>query len=482
MKNSQIIQQNQQLAMTPQLLQQIRLLQLSRLELEQTLQTALETNVLLEAEDELQEADIEADSQESSDDDKEPDEIFDAYEACWDTPTSSGPLSEDYDPVAHLAEPEQDLYAKLQTQVLECFGYESDRAIAIALIDACDESGYLTQDFRHLARHLSESFNTTPRHIEQILKQVQNFDPLGYAARSLCECLSIQLQALSDDCQGKALALRIVNEDLSLLSTHQPALIAAQFDASEADARAAEQLVLSLDPKPGEASNSVAQGIFPDVIVRRSGNQWKIDLARERLPKLRVNRVYERMLSTDQAAGGHEALRDQLNEARWIVRGLEIRNDTLSRAAEVIFTRQQRFLEQGIEGLAPLTLREVADAIGMHESTVCRITNNKYVQTPRGVFELKTFFSSQLNRKDGSEIAGAAVKAMVRKIIDKEDRSRPMSDSVIAQILARKGICIARRTVAKYREAMDIAPVRERARQAKAESLHGGVACHALAS
>ncbi|MGB1579977.1 MAG: RNA polymerase factor sigma-54 [Nevskiales bacterium] len=480
MKNSQIIQQNQQLAMTPQLLQQIRLLQLSRLELEQTLQTALETNVLLEAEDDLQELDIE---ETTEDENNDPDEIFDAYESCWDAPASnSSQLSEDFDPVARLAEPEQDLYAKLQAQVMECFGYEVDRAIAIAIIDACDESGYLTQDFRHLSRHLSEAFDSSPRHIEQILMQVQNFDPLGYAARSLCECLSIQLQALSDDCLGRDLALRIVNEDLAMLSTHQPELIARRFEASEEEALAAEQLILSLDPKPGEACNSVAQSIFPDVVVRRSGSQWKIDLARERLPKLRVNRVYERMLSTDQAAGGHEALRDQLNEARWIVRGLEIRNDTLSRAAEVIFTRQQKFLEQGIEGLAPLTLREVADAIGMHESTVCRITNNKYVQTPRGVFELKTFFSSQLNRKDGSEIAGAAVKAMVRKIIEKEDRSRPMSDSVIAQILARKGICIARRTVAKYREAMEIAPVRERARQAKAAAFNGGASCQALAS
>ncbi len=477
MKTAQILQQNQQLAMTPQLLQQIRLLQLSRLELEQTLQQALETNVLLEVEDDLQELD---NDEVDTSNEEQTDEILEAYEACWDTPAAAA--SSDYDPMANMAESEGDIYSRLQVQIMEEFSDANDQAIAISLVDACDESGYLTEDFPALARRLSQEYDSSPRHVESVLLQVQQLDPAGFASRSLCECLTAQLNEYPDGTPGKALALRIVQEDLSRLALHDTADLAAHFEVSEEEARYAEQLILSLDPKPGESISPAAQAIFPDVVVRRVGDQWRVDLARERLPRLRVNSTYERMLSTHQQAGGHQALRDQLTEARWIVRGLEIRNDTLSRAAAVIFERQKNFLEQGIEGLAPLTLREVADAIGMHESTVCRITTNKYVQTPRGVFELKTFFSSQLNRKDGSEIAGTAVRAMVRKIIEREDFAKPLSDGVIAKMLARKGICIARRTVAKYREAMNIAPARQRGQQSAGRMAEERTSCHALAS
>ena len=458
MKARQTLQQNQQLAMTPQLLQQIRLLQLSRLELEQTLSTALETNVLLEADDGLDEMDT-ADA--VTTDDYSQDEIAEAYDASWDQPAKQG--SSDYDPLANLEDSANDLFSLLRAQIEQEFYDLTEKAIALLLVSECDECGYLNADFASLTRRLCKEFGSTPKRVELILKRVQQLDPVGVAARSLCECLTVQLMQLPDKTPGLELAIKIVNEDLAILSEHNHETLAARFETTVEEARAAEQLILALNPKPGDDAKPSADCIYPDVVVRHSGQQWRVELARERIPKLRVNPTYERLMSSDSSAGAHEGLRDQLAEARWIVRGLEIRNDTLSRAAAVIFERQKKFLEIGIEGLAPLTLREVADAIGMHESTICRITNNKYVQTPRGVYELKFFFSSQLTRKDGTEIAGAAVRAMVSKIIDKEDRTRPLSDGVIAKMLARKGICIARRTVAKYREALSIGPARQRA-------------------
>lgn len=471
MKATQVLQQNQQLALTPQLLQQIRLLQLSRLELEQTLQTALLTNVMLETDDDL----LELEDEELAPSPEMQDEIAEAYDVSWDQPAQAA--STDFNPLSNVADEPGDLTTHLHMQINTEFRDLLDQALALELVDACEDNGYLEADFPALCRQLSREYDTTPRHIEQILKRVQQLDPVGFAARSLCECLSIQLELMANDVPGKALALRIVNEDLGLLATHETPLIARHFNTTEEEALQAEQLILSLDPRPGDQITPAADVIYPDVVVRRIGSQWRVELARDRLPKLRINSTYERLLTTDSSASGHEAMREQLTEARWIVRGLEIRNDTLSRAAAVIFDRQKNFLEKGVEGLAPLTLKEVADAIGMHESTVCRITTNKYVQTPRGVFELKFFFSSQLNRKDGSEIAGTAVRAMVHKIIATEDHSTPLSDGVIAKILARKGICIARRTVAKYREAMNIAPAKQRIGQCLSAMPREGMSC-----
>lgn len=473
MKTAQLLQQNQQLAMTPQLLQQIRLLQLSRQELEQTLHTALLTNVMLEAEDDLFETDMD---EVISDDDFYQDEIAEAYDASWDQPAAQP--GSDYDPMANMADEPRDLFSYLHAQIATEISENLDQALAMELVDACEESGYLETDFKTLCRRLCKEYGVTPRRVEKVLQQAQQLDPAGFAARSLCECLMVQLAMFPDETAGKTLAIRIVNEDLGQLASDDTAAIASRHGASEDEAEQAVQLILSLDPRPGDQVAPAAQAIYPDVVVRGTGSEWRVELARDRLPRLRVNSTYERLLTSDARAGAHEAMRDQLTEARWIVRGLEIRNDTLSRAARVIFERQRGFLEKGVEGLAPLTLREVADAIGMHESTVSRITTNKYVQTPRGVYELKFFFSSQINRTDGSEIAGAAVRAMIGKIIDKEDRSKPLSDGVIARMLARKGICIARRTVAKYREAMNIAAARQRTCHSGAMPQEG-MSCHA---
>ena len=223
--------------------------------------------------------------------------------------------------------------------------------------------------------------------------------------------------------------------------------------------------MLSLDPKPGATlPDDNALYIVPEVAVSRKGAGWRVELLGSRGSRVRVNEVYEQMLHESRDARGAAAMKDQLQEARWLVRGLEMRRDTLMRATTVIFERQNAFLEQGDEGMVPLTLKEVADAIGMHESTVSRITTNKFVQTPRGVFELKHFFSSHLSGQSGPGVAGTAVRAMVRRLIESENPERPLCDGTIAALLARKGVRVARRTVAKYREAMKIATAKERRR------------------
>ncbi|MGH8447460.1 MAG: hypothetical protein ACREVL_19500 [Solimonas sp.] len=215
--------------------------------------------------------------------------------------------------------------------------------------------------------------------------------------------------------------------------------------------------MLSLNPKPASALAAPAEAALPDLIVSGTPGSWRVELNAERLPRVRVNAAYERMLG----ATAHRAMRDQLQEARWLVRGLEMRNDTLLRSARAIFERQRGFLEKGEEGMASLTLREIADSIGMHESTVCRVSSNKWVMTPWGVYELKAFFPSQIAGR-GLESSGTAVKAMIRRIINAENRQAPLSDGGIAALLARQGIEVARRTVAKYREAMRIPAVKDR--------------------
>jgi RNA polymerase sigma-54 factor len=223
---------------------------------------------------------------------------------------------------------------------------------------------------------------------------------------------------------------------------------------------AARDLIRGLDPKPGAAGNVPAQAVIPDVLVTGQPGAWKIELNPETLPRLRINRRYEQYISG--GAGAYKALKDQLNEARWLVRGLEMRNETLLKTARVVFERQRQFLRQGEEGMLPLNLREVAEAIGMHESTVCRVVANKHVLTPWGIYPLKAFFPTQIAGAEG-DTSGTAVRAMIRKIIDAENRSQPLCDGEVAALLARRGVRVARRTVAKYREAMRIAPAALRA-------------------
>jgi len=459
----------QQIAMTPQLLQSIRLLQLSTLELEQELRQALAQNVMLEGEDDISDT-IECDD-EAAQDERQDVEVSGCDAAAtarveadfdWSSReswTGGEPRDEDDEPwQARLAAPAQtDVRLAALEQLQLVVRDARQAALCEALIDAVDDNGYLVQPLDGIAVECGLQPQPDMAEVEAALRMVQSVEPTGFAARDLRECLLLQLAALPADTDGRALAQRIVAEHLNVLGEHDYAGLGEALGVDALTLHAALDLILSLDPKPGRSMMAPADAALPDLIVTGTPGAWRVELNAERLPRVRVNATYERMLG----ATAHRAMRDQLQEARWLVRGLEMRNDTLLRAGRAIFERQQAFLEKGEEGMVALTLREIADSIGMHESTVCRVSNNKWVATPWGVYELKAFFPSQIAGR-GVESSGTAVRAMIRKIINAENRQAPLSDGDIAALLARQGIEVARRTVAKYREAMHIPPVKER--------------------
>ena len=297
--------------------------------------------------------------------------------------------------------------------------------------------------------------------IERALEKVQRLDPVGVGARTLAECLVLQLRALDAETEGLDLAIRLATDHLDLIANRDYAELRRSQRASEAELEAALALVRSCHPKPGLAVSPAApEYVVPDVFVRKVDGRWQVEISSTGIPRLSVNQKYAQLLRDGN--GEHSVLRSQLQEARWLVRSLEIRNETLMKVATCIVSRQRDFLEQGDEAMKPLVLRDVAEAIGMHESTISRVTTNKYMHTPRGVFEFKYFFSSHLSTVDGDDQSSTAVRAKIRKLIGAEDPAKPLSDSKIAKLLAAEGINVARRTVAKYREGMKILSSSER--------------------
>jgi RNA polymerase sigma-54 factor len=470
MKPQLQIKTTQSMAMTPQLLQSIRLLQLSSMELEQELREALEHNVMLEpledsdedgqpvpapgpAEEDTPvpvsdldaaakqqvEADFDWSSRESWSGGEPVDEDGESWEARIGVPAATD---------VRVAAIEQ-----LQLVVRSA----REARLVTAIVEAVDDNGYLVQPLDGIALQCGLDPLPQAGEIEAALRLVQGIEPSGFAARDLRECLTLQLQALPADTAGLALAARIVDECLDVVAARDFDGLCRRFAVDRVDLHAALDLILSLNPKPGASCAAAAEAALPDLIVSGTPGAWKVTLNAERLPRLRVNTLYERALG----AQAHRALREQLQEARWMVRGIEMRHDTLLRTGRAIFERQAAFLERGEEGMAPLTLREIAEAIGMHESTICRVTTNKWVQTPWGVYELKAFFPSQIAMREG-DTSGTAVKAMIRRIVNGENPQAPLADGDIMALLARKGVHVARRTVAKYREAMRIPSAKER--------------------
>ncbi|NGY04292.1 RNA polymerase factor sigma-54 [Solimonas terrae] len=461
---------SQQIAMTPQLLQSIRLLQLSTLELEQELRQALEQNVMLEGPDDDMNA-IDVDEQDAADErqDVEVSGVDAAAEGRveadfdWSSRDSwsggeppADADGESWEARIGAATPTDARLAALE-QLQLVVRNAREAALCEAIIDAVDDNGYLSQPLDGIA--LQSALQPTPDDAEMraVLALVQTVEPTGFAARDLRECLQLQIAATPADASGRALAQTLVADHLDALADRDYAALAASLGVDALQLHAALDLILSLNPKPASALAAGAEAALPDLIVSGTPGSWRVELNAERLPRVRVNSRYERMLGST----AHRAMRDQLQEARWLVRGLEMRHDTLLRTGRAIFQRQQAFLEKGEEGMVSLTLREIADSIGMHESTVCRVTSNKWVATPWGVYELKAFFPSQIAGR-GLESSGTAVKAMIRRIINAENRATPLSDGQITALLARQGVEVARRTVAKYREAMRIPPVKER--------------------
>jgi RNA polymerase sigma-54 factor len=463
MKASVRAQMSQSLNLTPQLLQSIRLLQLTAPQLEMELRQALDRNPMLELDEGDEAGETDADPQDAAAD--EP-----AYEAAaWDElpdPQFMGGMAGgvtvgDDDATQRIADGVSSDWRLRLLDELRLDWKAADLALAAWWLDRTADTGLLEGERAVLTAEGVAELGVDARTLEIVRQRLLHGDWTGLCAVDAAECLGAQLDRLPD-CDGLALARRIVRDHLATLARHDGKALAAALDCSIEAADRAVALILSLEscPVPDAPSQPDAH-VVPDVVVRKLGGTWRVSLNGRTLPKVRISAHCEAGLS--RAPGDVSALRGLLDEARWMVRGIAMRNDTLMRTTQVLVERQQAFLDQGEEAIAPLTLREVADAIGMHESTVSRITTGKYIQTPRGTFELKRLFAVRL---EGAEVSGAAVKAMVKRLIEAEPCHAPLADETIAGLLARQGVRIARRTVAKYRDQLDIAPARARQRPA----------------
>lgn len=464
LKTSLQLRLGQQLTMTPQLQQAIRLLQLPIIELQSQIQDALDENLMLEAVEEPGEAPINEEPINEEPINEEPP----AVEANWnDTAVVTGPdnpwaAGEGRSNVEYADQSGETLTEHLAWQLgLGSFSSEA-AAIGRTIIDYTNEDGYLTVPLESIQQVLRPDVEASLEEIEAVLWELQQFDPAGVCARSLSECLDLQLRQLDRTTAGLDLARRIAKDYLELVAQHQFAALRRRLSASEEQLDQAVAIVRSLHPRPGSAIQaSTAEYVIPDVFVRKLDGRWLVEINGHVAPRLRVNQNYAGLITR---TGDHSALKAQLQEARWLVRSLEIRNETLLKVAACIVERQHAFLERGDEAMQPLVLREVAEALEMHESTISRVTTNKYMHTPRGVFEFRHFFSSHVLSKDGSGCSSTAIRARIRKLIAHEDPRKPLSDSKIAAALKSAGIDVARRTIAKYREAMSIPSSSERKR------------------
>jgi RNA polymerase sigma-54 factor len=463
MKPSLQLKLSQQLKMTPQLQQAIRLLQLPLIELNSQLEQALAENVMLESEEP-------GDSAQSTDEPaREPDppaviaETTDEN-SLWNDRRDSAPRGDAWSDDSYRPEIPDRSEESLRDHLLWQLEMEhfSPREVVIgqSIIDYINDDGYLTEPLDSIRSSLTSEANFSPDEIENALSKVQTLDPIGIGARNLSECIRLQIRQLNENEPGRELALEIAKSCLDLVAEKQYAMLRRRLGVSEEDLDIALALVKSCHPRPGSAIQSSApEYIIPDVYVRKQDGQWIIEINRSMAPKLKVNQTYADLL---RGNGEHANLKNQLQEARWLIRSLDIRHETLQKVAMCIVERQIDFLEHGEEAMKPMILRDIAEAVNMHESTISRVTSNKYMHTPRGVFELRYFFSSQLAATDGSEQSSTAIRAKIRRLIGQESPIKPLSDSKIVSLLKEEGIKIARRTVAKYREAMKIAPSSER--------------------
>lgn len=449
----------QQLTMTPQLQQAIRLLQLPVMELNTQLQEALESNVMLEQEEPPDDDSRSADEQSDvmAGEELDQDEWVDIYEPRQQNERGSGADTMQMElPDTHGESLREHLLWQLE---IDDF---SPREVVIgqAIIDAINDDGYLTESVEGILAILPQDAGFSYDEVESSLRRIQTLDPAGIGGRSASECIVLQLQQLATDIPGRALAINIAKTELSLLAEGELGNLRRHFGVADEELDEAIALIRACHPKPGLTIHpGTTDYVVPDVFVRKQDNNWVVDVNRTASPTLKVNQAYANLL---RGNGEYSNLRTQLQEARWLVRSLEIRNDTLMRVAMAIVERQIEFLEQGEESMRPLILKDIAEAVEMHESTISRVTTNKYMYTPRGVFEFRYFFSSQLRAEDGSEQSSTAIRARIKRLVGQENPGKPLSDSKIVQLLEEDGIKVARRTVAKYREAMNIAPSSER--------------------
>ena len=471
LKPSLQLKLGQQLTMTPQLQQAIRLLQLPALELQAHIRELLETNVMLEPLEEAEatgtfEALVTAAEQPKTAE-RAAQSTVEVLDDGWgehsvgpaETPWSGDDDERQQEYADASGESLQDhLLWQLE---LASFG-PRQLAIARAIVDAISDDGYLTESLEEIAQTLRPELECSGEEIASVLARVQALDPAGVGARSVGECIELQLRQLDPATPGFETALRIARHHLELVAERELSLLRRELHATEEEITCALALVRSCHPRPGATvSAGSAEYVVPDVFVRRTEHGWGVEINPATLPRVRLNQSYASLIGRNAS---HATMRAQLQEARWLLKSLEIRHETLMKVARSIVERQTAFLEHGEEHMRPMILKDIAEAVTMHESTISRVTSGKYMHTPRGVFELRYFFSSQVEGADGSGTSSTAIRAKIRKLLKDEDPEAPLSDGRIAELLSGEGIPVARRTVAKYREAMGIAASNERRR------------------
>ena len=468
MKPSLQLKLSQHLALTPQLQQSIRLLQLSTLELEQELEKFLQENPLLEREEEEYAPQPPSASQVESDsgDKTEMEAVTpssSAEDESWlgeetNYASSSGSFDDDDSDYQDVQVATTSLREHLSWQLGLMSIPDRDRTLVQCLIEALDDDGYLTQSIEELADTLPPELEIEPEELQIALRHLQCFDPTGVGARNAQECLSLQLEALPSD-GTQVLALKIVRHHLDLLAGRDFAKLKKITDCDDDRLRDAQFLIRSLNPRPGSSYAALdARYITPDVVVRKIRGQWVVNVNSDAFPRLRINNLYAQILSGQRGSG----LAGQLQEARWLIKNVQQRFDTILRVAQAIVERQRQFFDHGEVAMRPLVLREIADILGLHESTISRVTTQKYMATPRGIFELKYFFGSHVATEAGGACSATAIRALIKQLIGAEDPKKPLSDSQLSEVLGQQGIVVARRTIAKYREALSIAPVKLR--------------------
>jgi RNA polymerase sigma-54 factor len=487
MKQSLALRTGLSLTMTPALQQAIRLLQLSSLDLQTEIRQALESNVMLEADGEEAEGGGEeavAEATESADEagqagessldlsgTKEiPEEM--PVDADWgdiyDSPASGSSSSSggDDDGLHDYLQANLHGSASLrehlvwQASIAPFDAVEAE--IALNLVDAINDDGYL-EDWGSLSARLAESLAVPAERVEKVLKAVQDFDPPGVGARDLAECLRLQLEQYPPKTPGLDDALKVLEAPMALLARRDEVQLARATGLEPEAIRVALELIQSLQPHPGRPYQAhESEYVAPDVFVAKHQGRWRVALNPEHTPRLRINSYYQGMIKRADTSRDQLTLKQHLQEARYFINSLEARNETLLKVAQCIIEEQRAFLEYGEEAMRPLVLRDVAERLGVHESTVSRATANKYMLTPRGLYELKFFFSSHVQTTEGGTCSATAIQAMIKRLIAQEDAARPLSDSTLAEMLLKEGIQVARRTVAKYREALRIPPSHER--------------------
>ncbi|EFA5257815.1 TPA: RNA polymerase factor sigma-54 [Escherichia coli] len=473
MKQGLQLRLSQQLAMTPQLQQAIRLLQLSTLELQQELQQALESNPLLEQIDTHEEIDTREtqdsetlDTADALEQKEMPEEL--PLDASWDTIYTAGTPSgtrgdyiDDELPV-YQGETTQTLQDYLMWQVELTPFSDTDRAIATSIVDAVDDTGYLTVPLEDILESMGDE-EIDIDEVEAVLKRIQRFDPVGVAAKDLRDCLLIQLSQFDKTTPWLEEARLIISDHLDLLANHDFRTLMRVTRLKEDVLKEAVNLIQSLDPRPGQSiQTGEPEYVIPDVLVRKHNGHWTVELNSDSIPRLQINQHYASMCNNARNDGDSQFIRSNLQDAKWLIKSLESRNDTLLRVSRCIVEQQQAFFEQGEEYMKPMVLADIAQAVEMHESTISRVTTQKYLHSPRGIFELKYFFSSHVNTEGGGEASSTAIRALVKKLIAAENPAKPLSDSKLTSLLSEQGIMVARRTVAKYRESLSIPPSNQR--------------------